>query len=129
MVDRIVVLTSLYTSFACPLVSPRQSSSAVYNMLAAFIQTPLRVAGRLLPSEFALWCRGGIRASMTHSTLPHPPSFFSVATWGPSLVIFAGWMIYPALDNGFKHSVSTLCTLGGQCEDSPSQTLLRATPT
>jgi hypothetical protein len=83
-------------------------------MLAAFIQTPLRVAGRLLPCEFTVWCNGGAHAFFNSSTPPSPTTllfFFAVATWGPSLVIFAGWMIYPALDNGFKHSVSILRTL------------------
>ena len=72
-------------------------------MFAALTQTPFRIIGRVAPCKFVSLV---VPSLTTHLIASITTSFFTVATWGVPLGFFGGWLIWPAVDDGFKHAVS-----------------------
>ena len=43
--------------------------------------------------------------NVVYSLTQYTKHFYAVALWGLPVTLLAGWVAWPALDDGFKHSV------------------------
>ena len=78
-------------------------------MFTALIQAPLRLAMKHANREchhcpaMRVRAHSNARPVLT-SPYPSPPA---VALWGLPVTLGLAWVAWPALDDGFKHSVSS----------------------